>query len=80
MVTGGVQSRIARTDRTLGEDSLYLPISREYLRRVKHSQGEMSDGVSAGMQGRGLVHGKLTMWQRVLCLPRRMRRALSMRF
>lgn len=41
VVTGGVQSRIARTDRTLGEDSLYLPINEEYLRRVKHSQGEM---------------------------------------
>ena len=40
VVTGGVQSRIARTDRTLGEDSLYLPINAEYLRRVKHSQGE----------------------------------------
>lgn len=40
VVTGGVQSRIARTDRTLGEDSLYLPINTEYLRRVKHSQGE----------------------------------------
>ncbi|OBT78632.1 hypothetical protein VF21_02236 [Pseudogymnoascus sp. 05NY08] len=38
VVTGGVQSRIARTDRTLGEDSLYLPINEEYLRRVKHSQ------------------------------------------
>ncbi|KFY59835.1 hypothetical protein V496_05519 [Pseudogymnoascus sp. VKM F-4515 (FW-2607)] len=38
VVTGGVQSRIARTDRTLGEDSLYLPIEEEYLRRVKHSQ------------------------------------------
>ncbi|KFX95420.1 hypothetical protein V490_03890 [Pseudogymnoascus sp. VKM F-3557] len=38
VVTGGVQSRIARTDRTLSEDSLYLPINAEYLRRVKHSQ------------------------------------------
>lgn len=41
VVTGGVQSRIARTDRRLGEDSLYLPIHEEYLRRVKHSQGEL---------------------------------------
>ncbi|OBT68759.1 hypothetical protein VE03_02206 [Pseudogymnoascus sp. 23342-1-I1] len=38
VVTGGVKSRIARTDRTLGEDSLYLDIEEEYLRRVKHSQ------------------------------------------
>lgn len=47
VVTGGVQSRIARTDRTLSEDSLYLPISADYLRRVKHSQGEIRSVVSA---------------------------------
>jgi 1-acylglycerone phosphate reductase len=47
VVTGGVQSRIARTDRILSEDSLYLPISADYTRRVKHSQGEISSVVSA---------------------------------
>ncbi|ODM21648.1 hypothetical protein SI65_02492 [Aspergillus cristatus] len=38
VVTGGVQSRIARTDRTLLPNSLYAPIEDQYLRRVKHSQ------------------------------------------
>lgn len=38
IVTGGVQSRIARTDRTLKPGSLYTPIESEYLTRVKHSQ------------------------------------------
>ncbi|OQE38963.1 hypothetical protein PENCOP_c007G01379 [Penicillium coprophilum] len=38
IVTGGVQSRIARTDRALKPGSLYSPIEAEYLRRVKHSQ------------------------------------------
>lgn len=38
IVTGGVKSNIARTDRTLPDDSIYLPISKEYLRRTKHSQ------------------------------------------
>ena len=38
IVTGGVQSRIARTDRTLKPGSLYTPIEEEYLTRVKHSQ------------------------------------------
>ena len=38
VVTGGVQSRIARTDRTLKPNSIYAPIEEEYLRRVKHSQ------------------------------------------
>ena len=38
IVTGGVQSRIARTRRDLAEDSLYLPINDDYQRRLKHSQ------------------------------------------
>ena len=38
VVTGGVQSRIARTERTLKPDSLYMPIEEEYNRRVVHSQ------------------------------------------
>jgi 1-acylglycerone phosphate reductase len=38
IVTGGVKSNIARIDRTLPEDSVYLPISPEYVRRTKHSQ------------------------------------------
>lgn len=39
VVTGGVRSRITRTERVLSEDSLYLPISAEFARRVHHSQG-----------------------------------------
>jgi hypothetical protein len=38
VITGGVQSRIARVDRHLPPDSLYLPINEGYQRRVKHSQ------------------------------------------
>ena len=38
IVTGGVQSRIARVDRSLPEDSIYMPINNEYQRRLKHSQ------------------------------------------
>lgn len=38
IVTGGVKSNIARTDRQLPADSIYLPISTEYQRRTKHSQ------------------------------------------
>ncbi|KAI9758887.1 MAG: hypothetical protein M4579_002771 [Chaenotheca gracillima] len=36
--TGGVKSRIARTDRQLAADSLYLPVEDQYQRRVTHSQ------------------------------------------
>jgi 1-acylglycerone phosphate reductase len=38
VVTGGVQSRIARTERTLKPNSMYTPIEEEYNRRVVHSQ------------------------------------------
>lgn len=38
IVTGGVQSRIARTQRTLAPGSLYTSIEDEYTRRVSHSQ------------------------------------------
>ncbi|OJJ46353.1 hypothetical protein ASPZODRAFT_132435 [Penicilliopsis zonata CBS 506.65] len=38
VVTGGVQSRIARTKRTLAPNSLYEPIKDFYARRVVHSQ------------------------------------------
>jgi 1-acylglycerone phosphate reductase len=38
IVTGGVKSNIARVDRQLSSDSIYLPISKDYVRRTKHSQ------------------------------------------
>ena len=38
VVTGGVQSNIARTHRELPEDSLYHPLGTEYRRRQVHSQ------------------------------------------
>ncbi|KAF1827162.1 NAD(P)-binding protein [Dissoconium aciculare CBS 342.82] len=38
VVTGGVKSNIARTNRSLPEDSIYLPIETEYAERLKHSQ------------------------------------------
>ncbi|RDW67108.1 uncharacterized protein DSM5745_08974 [Aspergillus mulundensis] len=38
VVTGGVQSRIARTPRILAPNSIYAPIEDQYNRRVTHSQ------------------------------------------
>ncbi|KAL2866829.1 SDR family oxidoreductase [Aspergillus lucknowensis] len=38
VVTGGVESRIARTQRTLLPNSIYAPIDDQYTRRVTHSQ------------------------------------------
>ncbi|OJJ55771.1 hypothetical protein ASPSYDRAFT_49002 [Aspergillus sydowii CBS 593.65] len=43
VVTGGVESRIARVKRTLAPNSIYAPIEDQYTRRVSHSQdGAMS--------------------------------------
>lgn len=38
IVTGGVQSNIARVERSLPDGSLYVPVDEEYQRRLKHSQ------------------------------------------
>ncbi|KAL2803214.1 hypothetical protein BJX63DRAFT_78256 [Aspergillus granulosus] len=38
VVTGGVESRIARTKRSLQPNSMYAPIDDQYTRRVTHSQ------------------------------------------
>ena len=38
VVTGGVKSNIARTERTLPEGSLYAPLEANYKRRQRHSQ------------------------------------------
>ena len=38
IITGGVQSRVARTTRVLAPNSLYHPVASEYARRVQHSQ------------------------------------------
>ncbi|MCJ1413080.1 hypothetical protein MMC19_007182 [Ptychographa xylographoides] len=38
VITGGVKSNIARTERTLPDKSVFKPIEGSYLRRLKHSQ------------------------------------------
>ena len=38
VMTGGVASNIARTNRTLPKDSIYLPVAEEYQGRLTHSQ------------------------------------------
>ena len=48
VVTGGVQSNIARTHRELPAGSLYVEVNKEYQRRQKHSQeGAMSNEIYA---------------------------------
>lgn len=58
IVTGGVQSNIARTERKLPSDSIYLPINAEYERRVVHSQhNAMSHNVYAKSVVKQVLYG-----------------------
>jgi 1-acylglycerone phosphate reductase len=58
VITGGVQSRIAREDRQLAPEPLYQGILAEYNRRVQHSQeGAMSrDGYAKSVVVQILRH------------------------
>ncbi|KAF7923647.1 hypothetical protein EAE99_006906 [Botrytis elliptica] len=66
IVTGGVQSNIARTPRTLPPSSLYLEIEDEFQTRVKHSQ---SGNAMPNMEyAKGVVDavvngGQRTLWR-----------------
>ncbi|EME89625.1 uncharacterized protein MYCFIDRAFT_63612 [Pseudocercospora fijiensis CIRAD86] len=57
VVTGGVKSNIARTKRTLPENSIYLPIRDMYEERLVHSQ---SNGVPNEEYARRVVGQLLT--------------------
>lgn len=65
IVTGGVQSRIARTERTLPEGSFYEPIREEYDRRQKHSQeGAMkNEEYAKSVAGKVLGSGRKWIWE-----------------
>jgi len=56
VVTGGVQSNIARTHRSLPADSLYLELNEEYRRRLTHSQ---ESAMSNEVYAKGLVEEAL---------------------
>lgn len=56
VVTGGVQSNIARTHRELPETSLYHPLDKEYQRRLRHSQ---EGAMEAGVYAEGVVKAAL---------------------
>lgn len=60
VVTGGVKSQIARTSRTLKRDSIYLPVEKDYERRLTHSQ---SLGMETEKYAKSVV-SQLTGWRR----------------
>ncbi|CAG8951532.1 hypothetical protein HYFRA_00007448 [Hymenoscyphus fraxineus] len=63
VVTGGVKSDIARTERVLPRDSLYLEVEGEHRRRVGHSQeGAMDAGVYARGVVREALRGRPRAW------------------
>jgi len=60
VVTGGVKSQIARTFRTLKSDSIYLPVEKDFERRLTHSQ---SLGMETETYARSVV-AQLTGWRK----------------
>ncbi|KIM98646.1 hypothetical protein OIDMADRAFT_89605, partial [Oidiodendron maius Zn] len=63
IVTGGVKSRITRTERVLDEDSVYLPISAEYGRRVYHPQeGAMPNEAYAASVAKQILKKNPPKW------------------
>jgi len=79
VVTGGVKSNIARTQRALPEGSLYVPIAKVYEERQTHSQANAipNEQYARSVVGQVLDRPrKDTIWVRVptsetliLCLP-----------
>ncbi|ESZ90957.1 hypothetical protein SBOR_8650 [Sclerotinia borealis F-4128] len=65
VITGGVQSNIARVQRILPPTSLYLEIEDEFRKRVVHSQeGAMSNQVYAeGVVDTVAEGGRRTLWR-----------------
>lgn len=59
VVTGGVKSQIARTFRTLRSDSIYLPIEKDFEKRLTHSQ---SLGMETEKYAKSVV-SQLTGWR-----------------
>ena len=59
VVTGGVKSQIARTFRTLRSDSIYLPVEKDFERRLTHSQ---SLGMETDKYAKSVV-SQLTGWR-----------------
>ena len=69
VVTGGVKSNIARTERTLPEGSPYAPLQANYQRRQKHSQEVGMDTeayarevVGQILAGDGWIWKRRTIW------------------
>ena len=63
VITGGVQSRIARTERILPDGSLYLPINKDFQRRVTHSQeGAMPNATYAQGVVRAALKKRPNKW------------------
>ena len=66
VVTGGVKSHIARTVRTLKSGSIYLPVEKDFERRLTHSQ---SLGMETEKYARSVVEQltglrkKTTIWE-----------------
>jgi 1-acylglycerone phosphate reductase len=83
VVTGGVKSQIARTVRTLRSDSIYLPVEKDYERRLTHSQ---SLGMDTDKYAKSVVsqltgwRQKQTIWEGEFCMSLRPRKVMLLMF
>jgi 1-acylglycerone phosphate reductase len=65
VITGGVKSQIARTSRTLKSDSIYLPIEKDFEKRLTHSQslGMETDKYAKSVVSQLAGSQKQTIWE-----------------
>ncbi|KAI4154419.1 MAG: hypothetical protein LQ340_001689 [Diploschistes diacapsis] len=65
LITGGVKSNIARTERQLPEGSLYAPFDKQFRRRVTHSQEvTMKTSVYAEQAVKECENARGCLWSR----------------
>jgi 1-acylglycerone phosphate reductase len=64
VITGGVKSNIARTERALRKDSIYLPVAEDYEKRLTHSQslGMPTDDYARTVVAQLTGSRKKTIW------------------
>ena len=65
VVTGGVISNISRTQRTLPEDSIYLPLAEEYdyRQRVSQALGMANEDYAKSVAGKVLAGRQDVFWE-----------------
>jgi 1-acylglycerone phosphate reductase len=82
VITGGVKSQIARTSRTLKSDSIYLPIEKDFEKRLTHSQslGMETDKYAKSVVSQLTGSQKQTIWEGEFYLSLKLQDVMSLKF